>query len=69
MIEADGSLTGSGNLLGLVLATLLSIFLYLGLRDSLRSGLMAEYREHIKNVFLEKCKNDYAVESVKKKKR
>lgn len=35
MIEADGLLTGSGNLLGPVLATLLSIFLYLGLRDSL----------------------------------
>lgn len=30
---------------------------------------MAEYREPIKNVFLEKCKNDYPVESVKKKKK
>lgn len=35
MIEADGLLTGSGNLLALVLATLLSIFLYSGLREAL----------------------------------
>ena len=35
MIEADRLLTGSGNLLALVLATLLSIFLYPGLRDTL----------------------------------